>query len=48
MKGTVRGVETLRAWADASLITSVRVKGVHMEEHEDFLKHGLRDRGDMT
>ena len=47
-KGTVRGVETLGAWAGASLMTSMRVKGVHEVEREDFLKHGLRDSSTIT
>jgi actin-related protein len=43
VKGTVRGVETLGAWAGASLVASLRVKGVHEVEREEFLKHGLND-----
>ncbi|KAK5126112.1 hypothetical protein LTR85_011467 [Meristemomyces frigidus] len=43
VKNEVRGVETLGAWAGASLVASVRVKGVHEVEREEFLKHGLRD-----
>ena len=42
-RGVVRGVETLGAWAGASLIASLRVKGTYEVEREDFLKHGLRD-----
>ena len=39
----VRGVETLGAWAGASMIAGLRVKGVHEVEREEFLKHGFRD-----
>jgi len=45
VKGVVRGVETLGAWAGASLVASLRVKGVREVEREEFLKHGLRDGG---
>lgn len=45
VKGVVRGVETLGAWAGASLVASLRVKGVHEVEREEFLRHGLRDGG---
>lgn len=38
----VRGVESLGAWAGASLVASLRVRGVHEVEREDFLKHGFR------
>lgn len=41
----VRGVETLGAWAGASLVASLRVKGVHEVEREEFLKYGLKDEG---
>ena len=34
----LRGVETSGAWAGASLVASLRVKGVHELEREDFLK----------
>lgn len=43
IKGIVRGVESLGPWAGASLIASIRVKGVHEIEREDFLKHGLKN-----
>ncbi|KAH9828510.1 fungal specific actin related protein [Teratosphaeria destructans] len=43
LKRGVRGVDTLGAWAGASLVASLRVKGVHEVEREDFLKHGLRN-----
>ncbi|KAK3699287.1 hypothetical protein LTR37_016530 [Vermiconidia calcicola] len=44
-RGGARGVETLGAWAGASLIASLRVKGVHEVEREEFLRGGLRDGG---
>ncbi|KAK5115242.1 hypothetical protein LTR62_001442 [Meristemomyces frigidus] len=46
----VRGVETLGAWAGASLLATLRgVKGVHEVEREEFLRHGcvLRDGGEV-
>lgn len=45
LKPEVRGVKTLGAWAGASLITSMKVKGAHEFEREEFLKNGLRDTG---
>lgn len=39
---SVRGVESLGGWAGASLVASLRVRGVHEVEREDFLKHGFR------
>lgn len=42
-KGVIRGVDTVGPWAGASLLASMRVKGVHEVNREDFLKHGLRD-----
>lgn len=45
VKGIIRGVETLGPWAGASLVASLKIKGVHDVEREDFLKHGLRDDG---
>ncbi|KAK5276879.1 hypothetical protein LTR16_010566, partial [Cryomyces antarcticus] len=39
---TIRGVETLGAWAGASLIASLRVKGVVEIEKNEFVKNGLR------
>lgn len=44
-KAVVRGVDTVGAWAGASLMASLRVKGIHEIEREDFLKHGFRDEG---
>ncbi|KXS96502.1 hypothetical protein AC578_6314 [Pseudocercospora eumusae] len=46
VKGVIRGVESLGAWAGASLMASLRVKGAHEVEREDFLKNGLKDQGD--
>lgn len=45
VKAAVRGVETVGAWAGASIMASLKVKGVHEVERDDFLKHGLRDEG---
>ncbi|KAK5153553.1 hypothetical protein LTR04_006171 [Oleoguttula sp. CCFEE 6159] len=42
---TIRGVETLGAWAGASLIASLRVKGVVEIEKNEFVKNGLRGTG---
>ena len=39
--GVVRGVETLGAWAGASLLAHLRVKGVVEIERDRFLAHGL-------
>ncbi|KAK5175437.1 uncharacterized protein LTR77_000576 [Saxophila tyrrhenica] len=47
VKTEVRGVETLGAWAGASLVAVLRVKGVHEAEREEFWKHGLRGGGGM-
>ncbi|KAI5367428.1 putative Actin family, ATPase, nucleotide binding domain-containing protein [Septoria linicola] len=46
VKGIVRGVETLGAWAGASLMASMRVKGAHEVERDEFVKFGLKDQGD--
>lgn len=43
VKGIVRGVNTLGAWAGASLVASLRVKGVHEVEKDDFLKNGFSE-----
>lgn len=45
-RAIVRGVETLGAWAGASLMATLRVKGAHEVEREDFLKSGLKEHGD--
>ncbi|KAF2475485.1 actin-related protein-like protein RO7 [Lindgomyces ingoldianus] len=39
--GTIRGVETLGAWAGASLVAQLRIKGIVEIERERFLQHGL-------
>lgn len=39
--GTVRGIETMGAWAGASLMAGLRVKGAVEIERERFLQHGL-------
>lgn len=43
VKGVVRGVNTLGPWAGASLVASLRVKGVHEVERDELLKHGMKD-----
>jgi actin-related protein len=40
--GTVRGVETLGAWAGASLVAQQRIKGIVEIERERYLQHGLQ------
>ncbi|OTA36280.1 hypothetical protein BTJ68_04501 [Hortaea werneckii EXF-2000] len=45
-RGTVRGVDTLGPWTGASLVVgTMRVKGVHEIEREEFLRFGVRDVG---
>ncbi|KAK0850308.1 hypothetical protein LTR03_004770 [Friedmanniomyces endolithicus] len=39
-KAEIRGVETLGAWAGASMVARVGVKAVHTVEREEFLKFG--------
>lgn len=39
--GIIRQVESLGAWAGASLITSLKVRGVVEIERERFLQHGI-------
>lgn len=39
--GVVRGVETLGAWAGASLLANLRIKGVVDIDRDSFLQHGL-------
>lgn len=43
VKGVVRAVETLGAWAGASLMGAMRVKGVVEVEREEFIRGGLKD-----
>jgi hypothetical protein len=40
--GVIRGVETLGAWAGASLVAQQRVKGIVEIERERYLQHGLQ------
>lgn len=40
-KGEVRAVNTLGAWAGASLVTNLRIKGVVEIERDRFMSHGL-------
>lgn len=39
--GTVRGVETLGAWAGGSLLAALKVKGTVDIDKDSFLQHGL-------
>ena len=39
--GVIQGVESLGAWAGASLLVSLRIKGVVQIERDAFLQHGL-------
>ena len=41
LSGVIRGVESLGAWAGASLLVSLRIKGVVEIERDAFLQHGL-------
>lgn len=43
VKAVVRGVNTLGAWAGASLIGGLRVQGVVECSRDDFLKNGLKN-----
>lgn len=45
IKGVVRGVETLGAWAGASLMASLRVEGSIEIKRDEFLKYGLANAG---
>ncbi|KAF2799834.1 actin-like ATPase domain-containing protein [Melanomma pulvis-pyrius CBS 109.77] len=40
--GAIRGVETMGAWAGASLVAKERIKGIVEIERERFLQHGLQ------
>lgn len=40
--GTIRGVETLGAWAGGSLVAQQRIKGIVEIEREKYLQHGLQ------
>ncbi len=41
VSGVIRGVETLGAWAGASLLANLRIKGVVDIDRDSFLQHGL-------
>lgn len=41
VSGVVRAVDTLGAWAGASLLTTLRVRGIVEIEKDKFLQHGL-------
>ena len=41
VSGVIRGVESLGAWAGASLLASLRIKGVVEIERDSFQQHGL-------
>ena len=41
VSGVIRGVETLGAWAGASLLVNLRIKGVVEIERDAFLQFGL-------
>ncbi|KLJ13279.1 hypothetical protein EMPG_11780 [Blastomyces silverae] len=41
MRGALRQVESLGPWAGASLVASLKVKGIVEIEREKFLQHGL-------
>lgn len=40
--GTIRGVQTLGAWAGASLVAHQRIRGIVEIERERYLQHGLQ------
>lgn len=40
--GTIRGVDTLGAWAGASLVAQQKIKGIVEIERERYLQHGLQ------
>ncbi len=41
VSGVIRGVETLGAWAGASLLANLRIRGVVDIDRDSFLQHGL-------
>ena len=41
VSGLIRGVETLGAWAGATLVAGLRIKGIVEIERDSFLQHGL-------
>ncbi|KAI9807137.1 MAG: hypothetical protein M1825_005855 [Sarcosagium campestre] len=51
VQGVIRGVESLGAWAGASLLAHLKVRGIVEVERERFLLHGLEGtarRADMS
>lgn len=48
VQGVVRGVETLGAWAGASMIASLKVEGVLEIKRDDFMKNGLASLGNTV
>ncbi|KAJ4986978.1 Actin-related protein 10 [Stagonosporopsis vannaccii] len=40
--GTIRGAQTLGAWAGASIVTNQRIRGIVEIERERYLQHGLQ------
>ena len=48
VQGSVRAIHTLGAWAGASLVTALRIKGVVEVDRERFLQHGLSSVGAAT
>ncbi|KAI5210123.1 actin-like ATPase domain-containing protein [Aureobasidium subglaciale] len=45
VQGSVRGVETLGAWAGASLVASLKIDATFEIKRDDFLKNGLSSLG---
>ena len=41
VSGVIRGVETLGAWAGASLLANLRIKGIVDIDRESYLQHGM-------
>ena len=41
VSGLIRGVDTLGAWAGASLAAGLRIKGIAEIERDSFMQHGL-------
>lgn len=41
VSGSIRGVESLGAWAGASLMANLRIKGLVEIERDSFLQYGL-------
>lgn len=51
-EGVVRGVETLGAWAGASIVAQLRIRGIVEVDKDRFMQHGLagatKDTGHAT